>query len=76
MDDYSQDSSHITNGLTADIFKTMSSEEKATHRSWARTMLGIYGALLLLGGVAILANHPGVNPGRLVAQASTSPATP
>ncbi len=74
MDDYSQDSAHTTNGLTADIFKTLTHEDKATHRRWARTMLGFYGTLLLVGGIVVLANHSGAGPGRLVAQASAQAA--
>jgi hypothetical protein len=76
MDNYSQDSAHTTNGLTADIFKTLTHEDKATHQRWARTMLGFYGTLLLVGGIVILAGHPGAGPDRQIAQASTPQVAP
>jgi hypothetical protein len=72
MDDYRQDCGHISNGLTANILKALTPEEKATHRRWTRAVLGFYcSLLLLLGGMAILANHWNANSNSVMAQVST-----
>ena len=72
MHDYSQDCSHITNGMTASILKALTPAEQVTHRRWIRALLALYCSLFLLGGIAILANHSSANSNNVLAQVSTS----
>jgi hypothetical protein len=63
MDSYRQDSVYTSiSGLGADDFKTLTPEEKATYRSWRRAVVAFYGAVVLLGGVALLVSIPGSHP--------------
>ena len=71
MHDYSQDCSHITNGMTASILKALTPAEQVTHRRWIRALLALYCSLFLLGGIAMLVNHSSANSNNMVAQVST-----
>jgi hypothetical protein len=72
MDDYLEDSAHITNGLTASILKTLTPEERTVQWRWGRSVLGLYCAVLLLGGIVIVASQPSPNPNHLVAQVAAA----
>ena len=59
MDDYRQDSAYTTtSGLKPDDFKPLTPEETATYRSWRRSVMLFYAAVLLLGGIGVLASIP------------------
>jgi hypothetical protein len=58
MDNYRQDSSYTTtSGLNPATFKPLTSEETATYRSWRRSVILFYAAVLL-GGIGVLASIP------------------
>ncbi len=62
MDDYRQDSSYTTtSGLKPADFKPLTSAETVTYRSWRRSVLAFYAAVLLLGGIGIVASIPASN---------------
>jgi hypothetical protein len=50
--------------------RAMTSEEQATHRRWARGVLGLYGTLFLLFAIAAFAIQSSVDANE-IAQAST-----
>lgn len=59
MDDYRQDSAYTTtSGLKPDDLKSLTPEETATYRSWRRSVMLFYAAVLLLGGIGVLASIP------------------
>jgi hypothetical protein len=58
MDDYRQDSACTgISGAPPAGFKTLTSEETSTYRSWRRAVLAFY-CLLLVSGFALLASAP------------------
>ncbi len=59
MDDYRQDSPYTgTSGLKRADFRPRTSEETVTYRKWRRTVLTLYAAILLLGGIGFLVSTP------------------
>lgn len=59
MDDYRQDSACTAmSGPTPANFKTLTSEETTTYRSWRRAVLAFYCSVLLLGGFVLLTSIP------------------
>lgn len=60
MDDYRQDSAYTTtSGLTPADLKPLTPEETATYRSWRRAVMVFYAAIVLLGGIGLVASIPG-----------------
>ena len=47
------DAGHCSNGLTAQIYREASTEERVTYRKWIRGMAALYCVLLLVAGFAI-----------------------
>jgi len=66
MDTYREDSARASR-----FGHIVAPEDAATHRRWARVVLGFYCALILLFGVAILASQLTADSGNRIAQAST-----
>ena len=66
MDTFREDSAR-----TGEFAHIVAPEDQATHRRWARTVLGFYGALILLFGVAIIASQLVSNSSNQIAQAAT-----
>jgi hypothetical protein len=66
MDTYREDSAR-----TGEFTHIVAPEDQATHRRWARTVLGFYGTLILLFGVAIFASQMVSNSSNQIAQAAT-----
>jgi hypothetical protein len=66
MDTYREDSAR-----TSRFANVVAPEDAATHRRWARTVLGFYCALILLVGVAIFASQLTGDSSNRIAQAST-----
>ena len=59
MDNYRQDSGYTAiSQLGPATFQAMSPEDKAVFRNWRRAVLSFYGALLLMGGVVLMASIP------------------
>lgn len=46
------DAGHCSNGLTAQKFREVTPDERATYRKWLRGVIFFYCALLFLSGVA------------------------
>jgi hypothetical protein len=67
MDDYRQDSVYTSDsGLSPGSFKTLTPAETTSYRNWRRALVAFYSAVLLVGGLALLASIPVSN--REVAQ--------
>jgi hypothetical protein len=66
MDTYREDSAR-----TSRFANVVAPEDAATHRRWARAMLGFYCTLILLVGVAIFASQLTGDSSNRIAQAST-----
>jgi hypothetical protein len=47
------DAGHCSNGLTAQIYREASTEERVTYRKWMRGIVAFYCVLLLVAGFAI-----------------------
>jgi hypothetical protein len=59
MDYYRQDSAYTgISRLIPATFETLSPEDKAIFRNWRRAVLAFYGAVLLMGGVVLMASIP------------------
>ena len=59
MHDYRQKSVYSTPyGLRPVDFKPLSPEDTTTYRNWRRSVLLVYAAVLLLGGIGLLASSP------------------
>jgi hypothetical protein len=66
MDTYREDSAR-----TSGFAYIVAPEDQATHRRWARTVLGFYCTVILLFGIAIFTSQSSVDPSNRIAQAST-----
>jgi hypothetical protein len=73
------DAGHCSNGLTAQKFREATPEERTVYRKWLRGMIVMYGALLLMSGVAAVASYSVAGPTQLtklsVPHAPASPRT-
>jgi hypothetical protein len=62
VDSFRQDSATTgISGLTQAEFDRLSTDERNTYRSWRRAVLAFYGAVLLLGGLALMVSIPTSN---------------
>ena len=52
MDYFSEDSAHATNGLSLND-PAASTEDRITHKRWAKAVLAFYACLFLAGATAI-----------------------
>jgi hypothetical protein len=59
------DAGHCSNGLTAQKFREATQEERSIFRKWLRGMVFVYGALLLMSGVAAIASYSVLGPTQL-----------
>jgi hypothetical protein len=59
MDDYRENSSSgAPSGLKRADFKPRGAEETVTYRKWRRTVVAIYAAVLLVGGIGFMVSSP------------------
>jgi hypothetical protein len=59
------DAGHCSNGLTAQKFREATPDERAVYRKWLRGIIFVYGALLLMSGVAAVASYSVARPTQL-----------
>lgn len=76
MHEDGDDAGHCSNGLSAQAYRAATAEERAVYRRWIRGTVVFYGTILLISGLAMIANYSNTGLTRLTNLLGQSTTTP